>query len=274
MSVLDDIVVGVREDLAARRLRSLSTSSSVGRTGSCSGRRTRGCASPVSASSPRSSAAAPARARSPRSRTRPRWPRDTSCRRRSVDQRADRAAPLRWLPRRPRRRPRTRSTFPLLRKDFIVTRYQLWEARAHGADMVLLIVAALEQEALVSLVERAAVPRHDPAGRGARRGRGDARARRRRQGDRRERPRPQDPRGRPHRRSPGSPLASRPASSRSPSPGSAARTTCSPTPQSAPTPCSSARALVTGRTRGKRLPTWSRRVRTRARRPSRDRLRP
>ena len=34
-------------------------------------------------------------------------------------------------------------------------RYQLWEARAHGADLVLLIVAALEQNALVSLVERA-----------------------------------------------------------------------------------------------------------------------
>ena len=43
---------------------------------------------------------------------------------------------------------RARVTIPVLRKDFMVDEYQFLEARAHAADIVLLIVAALSRSQL------------------------------------------------------------------------------------------------------------------------------
>jgi hypothetical protein len=42
----------------------------------------------------------------------------------------------------------------LLRKDFLLDEYQLWEARLYGADTVLLIVAILTDEQLTTLMSQ------------------------------------------------------------------------------------------------------------------------
>ena len=112
---------------------------------------------------------------------------------------------------------------PVLRKDFIVRPYQIHEARAHGADMLLLIVAALEQSVLVSMLDRteslgmtALVEVHteDEADRALQAGA---------QGDRCQRTRPEDAQGRSGLLRAHRSRAAERTSSGLPSPASAAR---------------------------------------------------
>ena len=198
MSVLDEILDGVRADLAERQQTVYRWTSSSERAARAPAPRDAyaalgGDRVSVIAEVKRSS---PSKGRAGRDRRPGRARRRLRGGRRPRHQRADRAAPfggslddLAAV--------RAGVDVPVLRKDFIVTSYQLWEARAYGADLALLIVAALDQNALVSLIERAEsigltplveVHTEEELDRALDAGRRDHRG---------QRARPQDPRGRP-----------------------------------------------------------------------------
>lgn len=148
MSVLDDIVAGVREDLAAREA-ALPAAEVRARVGDAPAPR-----DPMPHfRRPGSSVIAEVKRRSPSKGDLADIPDPAAL---AGEYAAGGAAAISVLTEQRRfggslddlRSVRAAVDVPLLRKDFIVTEYQLLEARAAGADLALLIVAALPGDEL------------------------------------------------------------------------------------------------------------------------------
>lgn len=155
MSVLDDIVVGVRDDLAARAAQVPLADVRAALTDADPPR------DPMPhLRAPSTSVVAEVKRRSPSRGDLAPIPDPTALARRYA---AGGAAAISVLTEGRRfggsladlRAVRAAVDVPLLRKDFMVSDYQVLEARAAGADLVLLIVAALDDDTLRRLHETA-----------------------------------------------------------------------------------------------------------------------
>lgn len=154
MSVLDDIIAGVRIDLDERM-----AAMSLDQLKECAARKPEPCDAEAALREPGVGVIAEVKRASP-SRGRMAEIEDPAALARDYEAGGARVVSVLTEERRfggslaDLRSVRCAVDIPILRKDFIVSSYQLWEARAYGADLILLIVAALDQNALVSLIER------------------------------------------------------------------------------------------------------------------------